>query len=46
MLMGALSGGFLCGLLGGCVVIPAVGFLGSLGLLVAWVLWPYTLIHS
>jgi len=29
MLMGALSGGFLCSLLGGCVVVPAGGFLGS-----------------
>ena len=29
MLMVALSGGFLCSLLGGCVVVPAVGFLGS-----------------
>ena len=25
---GALSGGFLCSLLGGCVVVPAVGFPG------------------
>ena len=29
MLMGTLSGGFLCGLLDGCVVVPAVGFLGA-----------------
>ena len=29
MLMGALSRGFLYSLLGGCVVVPAVGFPGS-----------------
>ena len=38
MLMQALSGGFLCSLLGGCVVVPAVGFLGSV---LRWgCLWP------
>jgi len=26
-----LSGGFLYSFLGGCVVVPAVGFLGSVG---------------
>ena len=29
MLVGALSGAFLCSLLGGCMVVPAVGFLVS-----------------
>jgi len=40
MLMGALSGGFLCSLLGGFVVVPVVVFCAPLGLPVAWVLWP------
>ena len=36
MLMGALSKGFLCSLLGGCVVVPAVGFPGSV---LRWGCW-------
>ena len=40
MLMGALSGGFLCSLLGGCVVVPAVGFPGSVLRGGCW--WPWS----